>query len=215
MTDQLSLYNGALRLCQDRRLASLTENREPRRLLDDAWGDGATSGSVARCLEIGQWTFAMRTGMIDYTPDIEPEFGYRYAFTQPDDMVRPSAICLDEYFRIPLLDYADERGHWYAPIPTIYARWVSNSDTYGADMGLWPQSFVQLVEADLANEIVATLTEDKEIRLFVQKALEKAEKKAKSRDAMNNPTKLLPEGSWNRSRRGNENRRSGWNGQTR
>jgi hypothetical protein len=215
MTSQLSLYNGALRLCKERRLASLTENREPRRLLDDAWGDGANDGSVKRCLQMGQWTFAMRTGRIEYTPDIEPDFGYRYAFTQPEDMVRVSAVCIDEFFKIPLLEYSDERAHWYAPIPTIYVRWVSNSDTYGADLSLWPESFVNLVEADLANEIVPTLTEDEKTRLFVDKAFTTAKKRALSLDAMNKPTVLLPEGTWNRSRRGFSNhRRSGWNGET-
>jgi hypothetical protein len=213
MTDQLSLYNGALRLCKERRLASLTENRHPRRLLDDAWGDGARTGSVARCLEAGQWTFATRTGRIDATPDIAPDFGYRHAFTQPEDMVRPVAICQDEFFKDPLLDYSDERQIWYAPISTIYVKWVSNGDTYGADLSLWPQSFVDLVEADLAMEIVYTLTESADARAAVEKAYERQKVKAASMTAMNKPTSYPPEGGWNRARRGwGSNRQSGWNG---
>ena len=33
--DQLSLYNNALTVLGERKIASLTENREPRRVLDD------------------------------------------------------------------------------------------------------------------------------------------------------------------------------------
>jgi hypothetical protein len=213
MTDRLSLYNGALRLCKERRLASLTENRHPRRLLDDAWGDGATSGSVARCLEAGQWTFATRTGQIEATPDIAPDFGYRNAFTQPEDMVRPVAVCQDEFFKDPLLEYSDERGIWYATVSTIYVKWVSNHATYGADLSLWPQSFVDLVEADLAMEIVYALTESADTRASVERAHGKALKKAASITAMNKPTAYPPEGGWNRARRGYAStRQSGWNG---
>ena len=40
-SDRLDVYNGALRRLGSRRLASLTENREPRRVLDDIWNNGA------------------------------------------------------------------------------------------------------------------------------------------------------------------------------
>lgn len=216
MADRLSLYNGALRLCRERRLASLTEERHPRRLLDDAWGDGAQGGSVRRCLELGQWTFATRTAKIAFDPDVAPEFGHRYAFSQPDDMIRPVAICIDEYFLDPLLQYADERRFWYASIDTIYVKWVSNDPAYGGDIGAWPETFVKLVEADLANEIVFTLTEDAATRAYVEKALSDAKLEAKSRDAMNRPTVMPPQGSWNQARRGGSRTRSSyWNGEMR
>ena len=56
MTDRLSLYNDALLLCGERALTSLSEDREPRRLLDQIWN----SGGVNVCLAEGQWFFAMR-----------------------------------------------------------------------------------------------------------------------------------------------------------
>ncbi|MBO9380025.1 hypothetical protein GG804_24975 [Sphingomonas histidinilytica] len=216
MTDRLSLYNGALRLCEERRLASLTENREPRRLLDDAWGDGSTSGAVKHCLELGQWTFATRTGRVDYDPGIAPSFGYRYAFPKPDDFVRACAVCADEFFEDPLLQYRDERTVWFASIPTIYASWVSNGATYGADMSLWPESFAKLVEAYLANEIVRTLTQDGKVRDKVEADLVRAKASAESLDAQNRPTALMPVGGWVRARHGRSNyRRSRWSGEYR
>jgi hypothetical protein len=203
-TSKLAVWNGCLRLCRERKLSSLTENREPRRLLDDAWGDGSTTGAVKACLEMGQWTFATRSAQIEYTPSIEPDFGYRRAFDQPSDMVRPVGICSDEYFNSPLLQYADERRYWYADLDTIYVRYVSNDSEYGADLSLWSEVFAKLVEAYLAREIVGSLTGGDSER--VEKSFGMAKKEAQSLDAMNNPTKFLPMGSWSRARFG------GWGG---
>lgn len=197
---KLGLFNDALRLCKERKLASLTENREPRRLLDDAYGDGSTVGSVRRCLELGQWTFAMRGAMVDYTPSIEPSFGYRYAFTQPEDMVNVAAVCSDEFFNSPLTQYVDERGYWYADLQTIYVKYVSNHASYGADLSLWPQTFGDLVSADLAREIVGGLTNGDPDD--VEKKYAKRLKTALSKDAMRKPTAFPPTGSWVSARLG-------------
>lgn len=214
MPTQLSLYNGALRLCKERKLSSLSENNEARRLLDDAWGDGGvTGGSVKHCLQLGQWDFAMRTAMVDYSPSVEPSFGYRYAFDQPEDMVRVAAVCQDEYFRSPLLQYTDERGYWYASLPTIYVKWVSNDSDYGLDLSQWPESFIKLVEAHLANEIVGNLTQSSSNLIDkVEKDFQRALTSARSLDAMNQPTKLLPQGGWVTARQGGHNRGSRWSG---
>lgn len=200
MTTKLSLFNGALRLCKERKLAALSENRPPRRLLDDAWGDGSTTGAVKACLEMGQWTFATRTVMLDYSPSVEPEFGYRRAFDQPEDTVRPVAICQDEFFNFPLLGYHDERHYWYTDLDTIYVRYVSNGAEYGADLSLWPEIFAKLVEAYLAMEIVGNLTGADSKK--VEQAFVRAKLEARSLDAMNKPTVFMPQGSWSSARRG-------------
>lgn len=196
---KLGLYNGALRLCKNRRLASLTEDCKARRLLDDAYGDGATTGIVRLCLEFGEWTFATRTQQLDYSPSVEPPFGWRRAFNQPEDMVKVSAVCSDEFLRQPLLRYVDERHFWYADLDTIYVSFVSNHASYGADLSLWPETFVQLVQAKLAEEIVGDLTGADSAK--VEKEVKTAELRARSSDAMRKPTRFMPEGVWNRSRR--------------
>lgn len=208
---KLGLYNGALRILKERKLASLSENREPRRLLDDVWGDGSTNGAVRYCLEMGQWTFATRSAQVDYSPSITPGFGHRYAFDQPSDMVRVTAVCADEYYTQPLLEYVDERRYWYASQPTIYVKYISNDANYGADLSLWPESFVKVVEAYLAKEIAGSLTQgDDKVRL-AEALWDQAKKEARSADAMNKPTVFPPPGSWVSSRRGNS-RRSLWSG---
>ena len=212
MTDQLSLYNGALRLLKERRLSSLSEARECRRLLDDAWGDGRTYGSVAYCLQDGQWVFARRTVQIDFSPSITPTFGYRYAFDHPSDMVKPVAICSDQYLTQPLLHYQDEGSYWYCDLQTIYVSYISNGVTFGGDMSRWGEKFVKLVEAHLAMEIAPNLTNsDGAIRL-AEAAYLKAIKAARSDDAMRQPTRFLPPGSWVSARGGGGRRRSLWNG---
>ncbi len=195
---KLSLYNGALRLLYERKLASLTEDREPRRLLDDAWGDGSTTGAVRYCLEMSQWAFATRAVLLDYSPSVTPSFGHPYAFDHPSDFVRTVALCQDEFFREPLLEYVDERNYWYASIPSIYIKYVSNHSTYGADLSLWPESFAKTVEARLAFEIAW----DDAKKKLADTVWDREEKKAKSLDAMAKPTTFPPEGSWSRSRRG-------------
>jgi hypothetical protein len=204
MTTKLGLYNGALRILSERKLASLTENREPRRLLDDAYGDGQTEGSVKLCLELGQWTFALRTVQIDYSPSIEPPFGYQYAFDQPSDMVDVCGIFSDEYCDQPLTRYVDERHFWYADLQTIYVQYVSNHTDYGADLSLWPESFAKVVEADLAREIAGNLTQGENKVVLANKIFDTALRNAKSGDAMRKPTKFMPQGGWVTARR------SGW-----
>lgn len=193
---RLTLYNNALLLAGERALSSLTENREPRRLLDQVWD----TGGVEKCLEQGQWKFAMRTSMRDYDPSVTPTFGYARAFDKPTDWVVTSAVCSDAYFRAPLLHYSDEAGYWYADLDTIYVRYVSSDSEYGLNLGRWPGSFEDFVASFFALRIVAKLSSsDTEIKKLM--ALHRDLKKiALSRDAMADPTKILPPGSWNKAR---------------
>jgi hypothetical protein len=210
-TTQLAVYNGALRICRHRRMAALSDTGEARRLLDDVWGDGSTTGAVKHCLQMGQWTDFTRTAAIAYDSGVDPDFGYPYAFEKPDDLVRTMAICEDEFFKSPLLEYADERGYWYASVQTLYVKWVSNDAAYGADLSLWPESFAKLVESYVAKEIVGALTgvSDTLIKL-VEDRYEKAKKSALALDGINGPTRFTPEGSWSRSRRSSMSSRSRW-----
>ncbi len=209
---QLELYNGALvEHCGERPLATITENREPRRLLDNAWTEGI--GAISACLEMGQWNFAMRTQM--QTPDtgITPTFGYRYVYPHPTDWILTTAVWQDEFGRVPLLQYTDEAGKLYASLQTIYWRYVSNDANFGSNMGLWPQSFADVVKAYLAQKIISKLT-DSQVKIdnlthHRTGAVAKAVHFAKNMSAMAEPTKFPPTGSWNRSRLGHRRYRDG------
>lgn len=200
--DRLKLYNGALLLCKSRALGSLTENREPRYLLDQVWQDDG----VRACLEMGQWRFAIRGTRMDYDPAVTPDWGPRRAFEKPTDWVSISGLCSDEYFKNPLMQYKDETGWIFCDLDQIYARYVSDDANFGRNMAIWPPSFTEFVKAYFASKVVGKLSNDKDLVAGIlaprRGLLAQAELTAKNRDAQNDPPKPLAQGSWTRARQG-------------
>ncbi len=206
MTTRLTIYNDALLLCGERFLASLSDEVNSRRLLDQVWA----SNGIKTCLEAGQWFFAMCTVQIDYDPAIEPAFGYNRAFQKPDDWVLTSALCADEYFRTPLLQYTDEALYWYSSLDTMYVKYVSSSTDYGLDLNKWPESFREYVAAYFASKIIWQLSGNDQNKLNKsERYLDSMLKKAKSRSAMAGPTKMMAQGGWSQARTRFGNRRDG------
>lgn len=198
-TGQLSLYQGALLHCGSESLKDLTENREPKRKLDQVWDSGRF---VKNCLEQADWNFALRTQRIDYDPSITPEFGYQFAFAKPEDWVRTAMISSSGDFSRALTRYSDEAGYWFAAVDTLYVQFVSNDAEYGLDYSKWTESFTEWVEAKLAKKVFKRLTSAKtdydelvkeEIRLF---------KRAQRNDVRAQPSVFLPRGNWASSRGG-------------
>lgn len=197
MATKLQLYQKALLYCKERSLSSLTENREPRRLLDQVYD----TGGIATCLEEAQWKFATRAVKLDYDATLTREFGYLYGFSKPTDWVKTVAMCSDEYFRQPLLDYSHEAGYWYCDLQVIYVKYVSNDNLYGNAIGDWPESFFNYVAAHFAMEIVGKLSGSNDSLIsYVAAIYEKNRKHAKANDAWNQPQKFPASGSWSNSR---------------
>ena len=199
MTDKLSLYNGALAILGERKLANLTENREPRHKLDDIWD----RDFVKRVLQRGQWNFATRSIQPAASASVTPAFGYTNAFEKPDDFIRTTGVCQDEYFEVPLTRYTDETGYWWADLDTIYVRYVSNDSQYGGDFSLWPPNFTIYAEHELAAQVAPRLSgydrdRVRELKQLAKEALDEA----KNTDAMEEAANFQPEGSWVRARRG-------------
>lgn len=210
--DRLSLYNDALLLAGERSLTSISEQNEPRRLLDQVWNNEG----IDACLEEGQWMFAMRTVQIDYDPGIEPSYGLARGFDKPTDWILTSALCSDEFFRVPVLQYVDEAGFWYSNLDTLYVRFVSNGASYGNDMSLWPPSFKDFVAAHFASRIILKITNDEaRLKMFINpenplhSIRGRALLKAKSKCAMASPTSFEAQGQWSRSRTRGVARRDG------
>lgn len=196
---QLSLYNGALTKLGERTLASLTENREARRALDDVWSRNA----IDTCLAAGLWNFAGRSVQFDYDPDKTPAWGYQCAFEIPDDWIRFMAVSTDPYFQVPLLQYSYEGAYFYCDLQRLWARYVSNDATnYGGNLSIWPDNFQRYVEAYLAAAICMRVTGSKDKTEEAEKEREITLLKAKSTDAMNESTTLLPPGNWRQARHG-------------
>ena len=207
MTDQLSLYNDALLACGERFLGSLTENREPRRLLDQVWA----TGGVKNILERGQWNFATRSQQIDYDSGIEPGWGYQRAFDKPDDYCCTRAVCADEYMREPLTRYVDEGGYWYADLDTIYVRYVSDDPNYGMNLNKWPETFKEVVAVHFASKIILKLGNDNTEKQRLETMRDHLLKVAKNSSAMQEPPSFPAVGTWSRARNRFPNRRDGGN----
>jgi hypothetical protein len=199
-TSRLGLYNGALRECRERKLASLSENREPRRLLDDVWAEG--QGLVAFVLQAKQWKFGRRTQMLEPESSVDPVFGYANAFARPDDLCRICAVCEDERLDVPLLHYQYEGGYWYADIDPIYVTYVSSDAGYGGDFSKWPPNFVLWVETHMASLIAGRLTGAKADRNDLLKLAKDRLKTAANTDAMEAPPVFPPTGTFERARMG-------------
>lgn len=197
MVDKLSLYQGAALALGERKPSSLTENSVMRRRLDTAWDSGVVRG----CLQRGLWNHAMRTVRSDYSPSVEPDFGYRRAFDKPTDWVRTAIVASDEYCRCALNEYADEATYLFADIDILYWRFVSDDAQYGMNFAGWPQNFTDFVEHSLAWKATKSTTGSENDAEAMEAKVKRFLKLSRSTDAMDEPTQFTRSG-WAESRRG-------------
>ncbi len=197
-TTQLTLTNGALRHLGQRKITDVNDTGEPATVLRDLWQDGL----VDDCLGNGQWLFATRTDMYDFSPSIVPTFGYTYAFDKPEDWVRTTGIWVNPSQSVPLVDYSDEAGYWFTYVATIYVSFISNASNYGGDMARWPEQFCRWLEAYWAWRACYRLTQDQGKTDRLEKMQEKLLVKARSLNAQGRPTSFPPNGGWTNARLG-------------
>lgn len=198
MADKLSIYNGALLITGSRKLATLSDNVESRRVLDTVWDGGA----FKHCLEKGFWKHAMRDVKLEYESDIEPAWGYNRVYEKPEDLVRLYSLCTDEFFQWPNETYNDSGNFWFTDIDNIYVRYVSNGADYGADTSLWPESFTRFVEAYFAVRAVRRLTEANTDYEECKAIMEEYLAIARSESALKEPSSAPLPTSWQRARAG-------------
>lgn len=206
-TSQLQIYNLALGLLSARKLASVSEARESRRVLDEFY-----DSVVAYCLERKMWNFATRAASLDASTDVVPEFGPKFAFALPDDWVRTVMVSTDQTFSIPLTAYLEETGYIYADFTPIFLRWVSNDPGYGMNLAKWPASYEDYVSTRLAMKACRRITGSGDLlkgREGLVEQEEKARKVADANCAMNNAPAYLPPGTWTQARRGIMSRMAG------
>ena len=207
MASKLSIYNGALRALGERRLASLTEERQSRRECDDAYDD-----VVANCLEAGFWNFALRTVELEASTDVVPEFGLNYAYEKPTDWVRTYKMSANERFDPPLEEWHDEGAYLFCDVEPLYLRYVSNDTDAGLNLALWPRSFTTFVELSLAFAICLNVKSSDSTMDMLSKRLRRAKADALAKDAMNQAIEFPPTGTWVQSRTNGLRSRSRWNG---
>lgn len=203
MASRLGLYQRAAQILGERRPLALDERVAIRRRFDVVWD----AEGVKHCLQRGLWNHSMRAARLDYSPSVEPEFGYRYSFDKPTDWVRTAIVATDESFRSPAR-YADEVGFWWADWTILYVKFVSDDVQYGMDLSLWPANFTEFVAHSFAlkaakattgsNVDVDTLKRDEKRMLIL----------ARSTDAMDEPTQFVRSG-WAEARMSRRNLENG------
>jgi hypothetical protein len=181
----------------ERALASLSENREPRRVLDYYW-----SGAVGYALAQGLWRFARRSVQQDASSTVVPAFGFNFAFPYPTDWIRTQILSTSPNLDPPLLQYRDEGNYIYADATPIYLSYISADPQYGMNIGAWPDNFVRYMGFQLAFLACNRITNDKVDIDRLEKRMDKARRNAKASDAMNDPPGLPPVPFWARARRG-------------
>lgn len=202
MTSQLTLYNDALRHLGAGKLASLSETGERRSALDDIY-----TNEVAFCLTQGFPNFGMRSVSMTESATITPEFGYTYAFEKPSDWLRTYRLADNENFDPQLECWNDEAQVWYASVTPLFAKYVSNSASYGLNLSAWTPAFVSYVGWRLAFIAAPSIPAVGTDRIeWLDKQQIKAKNKAFGLDATDEPPQRNPMGSWARSRGGGRSR---------
>jgi len=204
-TNKLQVYNEALEILGERSLASLTENRESRRILDNIWDNGF----IDILLDEGNWEFATRSAKMIYDPSFTALFGYQYAWAMPSDCIRLGKVCSDEFITVPMTRYTIEAGQFFTDWEYTFISYVSNDPvTYGGNLGVWPQGFCRYAAAYLAGRAVKRITQSEAeyLRLMGNDGkkglVHTLLVQARSKDAVDLPTKFLPQGAWTTARGG-------------
>lgn len=210
---KLSIYNKALLEIGGRQLSSVTENRKPRRVFDTFWG--ADNSAVKLALGRAGWNFAMRSVLMEADPSLDTEFGETYAYSIPEDYVRLEALSADPNFDTTFTEdeYQIQGSFWLTDHEVIYAKYVSSGDQYGMNSGIWPESFRDYLAFYLAFRSSKSISNSLSTKDYLGGEMKRALSHAKSRDSMDESTKMPQSGNWVRSRqrtsqgeRGNKNR---------
>lgn len=193
MATKLGVYNKALIALGDAvPLASLSENRLARRVLDQIWDNGV----VNYCLEQGFWSFATRSIKITKSTTIIPSFEWKYAFELPNDFCSLNGIWTNEKFTAILENYNIEAGVIYSDFDTIYIKYVSNASNYGNNLARWTEVFSDWVSLRMAFEAQPLITNNLNTDANLDKAQQVAKLHALNLDKRNKAKDKIPPGAW-------------------
>ncbi len=198
MPTQLEIYNTALLHLGAQQLATLTDAIESRRVLDAFYENGKEF-----MLEQGFWKFALRSVEITRDLTISPTFGYSYPHNKPDDWVKTFAVSSSEYIeQYPLEDWIEESNLWLADVTPLFVRYVSDDADFGGDLDRWTSRFTSAFEYYLAFKAAKKITGSETLRDEMKKQFDIELSKALAQEAMREPPRRPPEGSWNAARSG-------------
>lgn len=153
-------------------------------------------GVVRRLLSDHPWNFAEERVQLQKLT--EQPIGWEYAYNKPGDCMRiikvsPTGIKSESPFR----EYDDSGGKIFTNMDPAYLFYIS--DRYVNLEGSWPELFAYAVSLSLADLCSGPITNSRSKGETLERQAEKALSKAKSWDALQKPSELLPLGTWVRS----------------
>lgn len=158
MVTKLQIYNRALYMLGERRIVSLTSNREARRLLDSMYDE-----VKAYCLEQGMWFWAMRTVLASATALPSINYGFKNAFQRPTDVIHTYFASIHISMKDPLTHFLDDGNTYFSDSATTYIRYTSDDNAWGNDLSRWSWTFAKYMAAELAASIAFQLTKNMEL----------------------------------------------------
>lgn len=160
MATKLQIYNKALQLCGEPKLASTSEAAEARYDLDVAWDT-----CVIDLFGAGGWTFATVTTALSDTGS--PISGYAYRFDLPTDLVRIISASTTARFSDEAdyrLEGASGNDAIYAQVDTLWVKYISSYLSADAQISYWSAPFCETLGFRLAAEIGMKIATSREKR---------------------------------------------------
>lgn len=152
MATKLSVYNEALRILGEARIATVTDDVEARFALDDAWTTATTF-----VLEQAPWRFALLTAALTHSSGEPALAGYSYRFAKPATWLRTHSFFTLSGARECPLDMRQQGTTFYANVASPNIRYVSSTYT---DPTYWTEPYAKAVAAYLAYEVAEKVTGD-------------------------------------------------------
>lgn len=193
MASKLSIYNQALLLMKERRLSSLSEDRESRRVLDELW-----IPLFYFCLEQGMWKFAMRSATLSQVG--AGLYGFTYKYNKPSDFIHLFSASENASYDPPLVyGFADEGPYFYGNVSNLRIRYASKGSSYGGNEAAWPYGYAEYVATELASWACYAITGNERLAMYLDRRAKILLANALSLYCMTAPPGQLPFNTWARS----------------
>lgn len=192
MASQTDICNQALTKIGADRILAITDDTKAASTLNAIW-------AIKRDAELAAqpWTFAIRRALLpaSTTP---PVFGWKYAYPLPIDYLAMVEVGEDYAFYTgntgPLFALEDgavltDQG---SPLAVRYIARVTNA-------GLYPALFAEALACRLAAELCESMTQSAPKREAAWAEHKKAIREARRVNAIEQPPRKIPPGSWERA----------------
>ncbi|MGA0595605.1 hypothetical protein [Enterovirga sp. CN4-39] len=187
MATKLSVWNDALRILGEHPLSSLSENVEPRYVIEAEY-----DAAVVFVLRSASWRFALVTAVLTHDAGLPSVPGYTYTFGKPEGWQLTHALFLQaDGARECPFDAKEYLSTIHAnAASSILIRFVSGAPTF-RDEAIWPVHFAKAVSSYLASVIAERLTGSADSSAMAVETFRQFMADAVSRDAIP-PDRWLP-----------------------